>query len=205
MSFKVPVISKYEWQRAAKSILSSPPAITPLKGDRYIVGNNPSGIWSNQQNKIAEYNISDWEFTNPFPGMMIYISSKNKLYKYTDSWNDAIVAGKDVIINESIGRQLTIDDFNLTVRCDSSYDQIFILPDTSLACIGGWYRFIKAGAGSLTIQAGESDQIADSGIGDTIYCDIPEQVYSTLTLLCPSVGIWVLTGGHGTWTTTQSV
>jgi len=54
MTFKVPVISKYEWQRAAKSILSSPP-VTPLKGDRYIVGMNPTNDWIDQADKIAEY------------------------------------------------------------------------------------------------------------------------------------------------------
>lgn len=202
MTFKVPVISKYEWQRAAKSILSSPP-ISPLKGDRYIVGNSPTNEWINQADKIAEYD-NGWEFTNPFPGMITFISLKNKLYKYTDSWNDLIVAGGDVVVNETLGKQLTIEDLNLTITCDSTTIQTFILPDITNDCIGGWYRFVKTGSGTLIIQAGNNDRIADSGLGDTIYCDLAAQDYATLKILCVAIGQWVITGGHGTWTTTEA-
>jgi hypothetical protein len=203
MSFKVPVISKYEWQRAAKSILSSPPVI-PIKGDRYIIGSNPINSWVGYENYISEYNGTIWEFTTPFPGMIVYISGKNKMYKYTNRWNDLIVAGGETVVIESIGKQLTIDEFNLTINCDSATTQLFILPDITTQCIGGWIRFIKTGSGTLTIQAGVNDCIADSGLGDTIYCDVVSQNYSTLKLLCASIGMWVITGGHGTWTTTES-
>jgi len=202
MAFKVPVISKYEWQRAAKSILSSPPE-SPLKGDRYIVGQNPINEWANQTDKIAEYD-NGWEFTIPFPGMITFISLKNKLYKYTDSWNDLIVAGGDVVINENNGKQLTVEDFNLTITCDTTTIETFILPDITSSCIGGWYRFVKIGSGTIIIQAGNNDRIADSGFGDTIYCDLAAQYYATLKLLCVAIGQWVITGGHGTWTTTES-
>jgi len=204
MSLKIPVISKYEWQRAAKSILSIPP-LAPIKGDRYIIGLNPTGDWVNNANKIAEYNDSSWEFTFPFPGMIIFLSTKNKLYKYNNNiWNDLIVAGGDTVVIESTGRQLTVDDLNLTLDCNSSSTQIYTLPEATTQCIGGWFRFVKTNIGSIIIQSGINDRIADSGIGDTIYCDAAAQDFATLKILCIKVGLWVITGGHGTWTTTES-
>lgn len=203
MTFKVPVISKFEWQRAVKSILSSPPSITHLKGDRYIVGKNPSGEWIDQTDKIAEYiNNNEWEYTTPLPGMMIFINIINKLYKYTENWKDLVINN---IIEESTGRQLTIEDLNLTINYNDLNNQIFVLPNITDQIIGGWFRFVKTGIGSITIQAGEFDRIADSGIGDTVYCDIASQNFATLKILCISIGQWVITGGHGTWTTTESI
>jgi hypothetical protein len=199
MTFKVPIISKFEWQRAVKSILSSPPDIT-LKGDRYIVGKNPSNAWVDQTDKIAEYINNEWEYTFPFPGMMVFINLLNKLYKYTENWNDLVINN---VIEESTGRQLIIEDLNTTINYNSLDNQTFILPNITAQCIGGWFRFIKTGTGSITVQAGASDRIADSGIGDTVYCDIAAQDFATLKILCVSIGQWVITGGHGTWTTTE--
>ncbi len=66
-----------------------------------------------------------------------------------------------------------------------------------------WYRFVKLGAGMLTVEAADVDKIADSGAGDTIYNDEPLQTYATLTLLLVSATQWTITEGHGTWTTTD--
>ena len=74
MSYKVPVVHKFEWQRAVKTIMSSPPA-SPIKGDRYIVGSLGTDEWSGHDDQLAEYDGALWEFIVPFEGMIIYVSN----------------------------------------------------------------------------------------------------------------------------------
>jgi len=74
---QVPVLSQYEWQKAIKQILSSPPG-SPNKGDRYIVGPSPTGVWSDHAGKIATY-IDSWDFLSPFKGMIVYNINTDEL------------------------------------------------------------------------------------------------------------------------------
>jgi hypothetical protein len=54
----------------------------------------------------------------------------------------------------------------------------------------------------LTIKAADADVIADSGAGATIYDSNTNENFATLTLLLANGTNWVITGAHGTWTTT---
>lgn len=63
MSFRVPVLETFSWQKQVKDILAAPPA-NPSKGDRYIVADVPSGDWSTAgaAKKIAWYDGSEWKY-----------------------------------------------------------------------------------------------------------------------------------------------
>src|SRR5687767_10021930 len=49
------------------------PAVGPAAGDRYHVGNSPTGAWSGQAGKIAVWRDSDsaWEFWTPAKGWIM--------------------------------------------------------------------------------------------------------------------------------------
>jgi hypothetical protein len=64
---------------------NTPPA--GVKGDRYLLGASPTGVWNNKAFNIAEYNGSIWVFTAPIFGMIVNVKAENKVYRYTDSWN----------------------------------------------------------------------------------------------------------------------
>ena len=77
------------------------------------------------------------------------------------------------------------------------------LPSVDASNVGIWYTFVKHNTGTLTIKAAGITQIADSGQGDTIYDSQAAEVYATVTLQLVTSTNWVITGAHGTWTTTD--
>lgn len=202
-NYIVPVLSEYEWQKGVNSILSTPPG-NPVNGDRYIVGSSPTSVWIGHENAIATFDNNVWTFLVPFDGMMIYVKSLDRLIQYTnDRWEGLIATGRFPVTPVSEGLTLTVEQSGDTITCNSATEQTFYLPSVDASNIGIWYRFVKLGSGKLNIEAAETDRIADSGLGDTIYNDVPSQTYATLTLLLVSANQWSITEGHGTWTTTD--
>jgi len=198
--YKVPELSKYEFQKAVLSILSSPP-LSPSRGDRYIVGSGATGVWSDKVNQIAEFD-SSWEYTIPFRGMMVYVVSYDRYLQYTTFWDELISIGKEIIVPENSGKVLTTSDFGKSFTCENSSSQIFYLPSIDSSHVGYWFRFVKLGSGILTIQAADQDTIADSGPGKTIYNNNSSQDWATLKLILMSDTKWTIDSGHGTWVTT---
>ena len=201
-NYIVPVLSEYEWQKGVISILSTPPG-NPVNGDRYIVGSSPSSVWVGRDDSIATYENNVWTFLIPFVGMIIYVRDIDRLIQFTTQWEGLVATGKYPISSFSEGISLSTDQSGQTFTCDSSTEQTFYLPSVDESHIGSWFRFVKLGSGKFNIEAADSDRIADSGIGDTIYNDEPTQTYATLTLLLVSATQWTITEGHGTWTTTD--
>jgi hypothetical protein len=100
------------------------------------------------------------------------------------------------------GVTLTTGDFGKTITIDSASDQIAYLPSVDSGDEGAWFRFVKQGAGRVTISGADSDTIADSSAGGTIYDDVSDETWATLTLQLVSGTQWVITGAHGSWITT---
>lgn len=55
---------------------------SPADGDRYIVGNNPTGTWFGQGQKIALYAGTDWLFIQPAVGWLAYVVDEDIYVKY---------------------------------------------------------------------------------------------------------------------------
>lgn len=201
-NYIVPVLSEYEWQKGVIDMLATPPG-SPGNGDRYIVASSPTGVWIGHEGHIATYDNGTWIYLIPWNGLIVYVRSINRLLQYITKWEGLVAAGRDPISNFSTGQTLTTDQFGETITCTSTNPEVFYLPSVDASHIGGWFRFVKLGSGNLTIEAADSDKIADSGVGDTIYNDEPTQTYATLTLLLVSATQWAITEGHGTWTTTD--
>jgi len=201
-NYIVPVLSDYEWQKGVLALLNTPPG-SPSNGDRYIVGSSPTGVWVGHANQIVTYDNNVWTYLIPWNGLMVYVQNMNRLIQFTTVWEGLVASGKDPVTAVSVGLTLTKFQFGETVTCDAATAQTFFLPSVDASDVGAWYRFVKLGAGDMTIEAADSDKIADSGAGDTIYNDEPIQTYATLTLLLVSATQWTITEGHGTWTTTD--
>jgi len=201
-NYIVPVLSEYEWQKGVISILSTPPG-NPVNGDRYIVGSSPSSVWIGHEDAIATYDNNVWTYLMPFKGMIIYVRDFDRLIQFTNQWERIVATGKYPVTPVSSGSTLVIEQSGDTITCDSNEEETFYLPSVDASHIGSWFRFVKLGSGKLNVEAADSDRIADSGIGDTIYNDEPTQTYATLTLLLVSATQWTITEGHGTWTTTD--
>ena len=126
-------------------------------------------------------------------------------------WDD----GQDVVFGSTQAKQIstlaktadyavTTDDFGKSIRVTSTSTVTMTLPSVGADEDGALLRFVKCAAGQLTIDAADSDKIADSGAGDTIYNAVAAQTYATISLeYVHSLVTWVVTGAHGTWVTTD--
>ena len=99
------------------------------------------------------------------------------------------------------GIALTTADFGKTITVNSGSVQTIFLPSVSSADIGGQFSFVKLGAGNLVIDAADTDVIADSSAGGTIYNDTSSQVYATIGLRLVTDTKWVVLWGDGCWST----
>lgn len=70
-------------------ILNAPPTPTELEdGARYIVGENPSGLFSGQNGKIALYSADNgWFFLDSAPGDIVTVINKGEQYTYSGNAN----------------------------------------------------------------------------------------------------------------------
>lgn len=59
----------------------APPG-SPVDGDRYLVGNTPSGAWVGHEQDIAMYIGSSWQFRVPQEGWLVYLRSAGAIYIY---------------------------------------------------------------------------------------------------------------------------
>ena len=62
--------------------LTAPPG-SPSLGDRYIVASVATGDWATQEDDIAQWAGSAWEFTTPTLGTWVYVEDEKEYY----SWN----------------------------------------------------------------------------------------------------------------------
>jgi hypothetical protein len=108
-----------------------------------------------------------------------------------------------ILTAENAGKTLVTGDMNKVYTCDSASPQTFNLPSVGAGDVGMWITIIKLGAGSVIIDAADSDTIADSGVGLTIYNDMITETWATITLMLASETKWVITSSDGTWITTQ--
>lgn len=75
-----------DWQESVKDKdVTDPSLLTPSLGDRYIVGVGAIGAWAGQDNNIAEYNGTGWDFTTANEGMGCYVEDEDLIYIYNGS------------------------------------------------------------------------------------------------------------------------
>jgi Protein of unknown function (DUF2793) len=64
-------------QLAVKSRALTEPPATPVDGDRYLVAAAPTGLWSGQSGKLAQYLAGLWQFRSPREGWRMWVDDEN--------------------------------------------------------------------------------------------------------------------------------
>jgi hypothetical protein len=118
--YRIPVLEQYEFQPAILDKDLSTPPISPVKGDRYIVGGGAVGDWAGKDKNIAWYDGAIWKFDAPKVGTLTYVVDENKFYQYNGSaWvilfeelglGDMLKSTYDVNANNIVDKAESIDD-----------------------------------------------------------------------------------------------
>lgn len=77
----IPGAGSEAWQEPVEDILNTPPDVFS-NGDRFIVGTEPTGIFSGHANDIAIYQDSIWAFDSPITGWVAIVMNVNVPYSF---------------------------------------------------------------------------------------------------------------------------
>ena len=121
-------------------------------------------------------------------------------------WNEFDIQGtlkadRFVVEEADSGITLTTDDFGKTISVDSSSSQTVTLPSVDSTNLGAWVRVLKLNSGQVTVDAADSDTIADSTAGGTIYNNQSGQDYAVIEIQLANGTEWVVVHAEGTWST----
>jgi hypothetical protein len=104
-----------EWQDSVIEIQTTPPG-GPSTGDRYIVLPTGTGAWAGQDNNIAEWNGSSWDFTTSSEGFAAWNDTQDAGYVFNGtSW-----VTFSSTVNHSVLQNLGADDHTQYVRTDGT-------------------------------------------------------------------------------------
>jgi hypothetical protein len=73
-----------EWQESVLSRSDTPPG-SPVIGDRYLVIATATGAWAGQEDNIAEWNGTSWDFFTPSDGWVVVVDAEDQAYLYDGS------------------------------------------------------------------------------------------------------------------------
>ena len=95
---------------------SDPPA-TPQEGERYLVGDSPTGAWDGHAREVAAYVDDTWEFFVPVEGWLAYIQAEDALAYYTGIVWELLAAATALETVSRLGVNTAADNVNrLAVR-----------------------------------------------------------------------------------------
>jgi Protein of unknown function (DUF2793) len=86
--------------------LGAPP-VTPIVGDGYIISDNATGAWIGHNAQIAFWDLEQWQFITPQPGMQAWVIDEQKHYFW-----DAITWAKLGEQQSKLGINATADAAN---------------------------------------------------------------------------------------------
>ncbi len=79
--YRIPVEETFSWQRPVISAENDPPG-SPVKGDRYLVGNSPTGDFVGHEGDVAWFDGADWKFDSPTDGWCTYRSDQKRFFVF---------------------------------------------------------------------------------------------------------------------------
>lgn len=121
------------------NVLNTPPA-TPTVGDRYRVGTAPTGAWVGQNNKIAQWDGTTWQYTTPVTDNIVYQTTTATTFRYNGSaWVQW--AGTPIVQNgNTLGTTLRIgtnDNFAVAIKRNNTDVCTFGNGSTVFRNVGG--------------------------------------------------------------------
>lgn len=75
------VVQGLDWQESVLSIQKDPPT-DPTEGDRYLIDEDATSVWSPHVDSITEWDGSSWIFIPPDPGFITLVEDEGKWYMY---------------------------------------------------------------------------------------------------------------------------
>lgn len=151
------------------------PPISPNTGDVYLVGNVPTGAWVGHAKDIAEWNGSEWVFTDGVQGDFLYNSTTALTYIFrSGNWvqttgipalNNGNTISSGLRIGTNNARSLTFETNNVNRgRFDSvGRFHVYNLPTATSADTFIW----KANASGLATKVGQSTFL--SGVNTALF------------------------------------
>jgi len=138
------------WIPAVIDVVDDPVILTPITGDRYIVGSGV-GVWAGNDNNIAEYNASSgaWYYTSPVIGDFTYNKTLQKLLKFDGtSWVVALQGSSSTTPaichrhNGSITQTFTHSRSTILIGTDVKTDaSTYNVANNEVEVLAaGWYR-----------------------------------------------------------------
>ncbi len=191
---------------AAKAQWTDPPP-TNSGGGWYTPPGNITNIGGGEADPIASSNltahINDASAAHPASAISA-TGTYSTVQEAINSMDSYLTSLRYTTISTNGNYTITTNDVGKLIVLTGSTDKIFYLPSVSSADVGLHFVCVNTctSSGRLTIDAADSDTIADSGAGDTIYNDNSEP-YATISLVLATATQWVITGAHGTWVTTD--
>lgn len=103
------------------SAVSDSPTETPADGQRYIVSDNPMGVFEGHAQKVASFQDGAWRFFNPQMGWQAYDQMQDSLLVFTDQGWQAQINDQPPEFTPRLGVNGTADEVNrLLVRSEAS-------------------------------------------------------------------------------------
>lgn len=80
---RVPTLETFTYQQPVFDKDLNTPPVTPVEGDRYIVGPVPTGAWTGHAGKITYFYLAVWNFDVPAEGWLTHVNDEDKFYRHT--------------------------------------------------------------------------------------------------------------------------
>ncbi len=91
-------------QPAVEAAAQASPPASPALGLCYLVGASPTGAWSGEAGKLAQYSAGGWRFAAPVEGMTVFVKASAQLATYrAGAWEYGQLRGSSLILG---GQQL---------------------------------------------------------------------------------------------------
>ena len=84
-SYADAIAAGLSWKAPVLEIVADPTSLTPVTGDRYIVGTSATGTWASHDDAIAQYDGAAWVFTVPADGTSVFVTARSNGYVYPNA------------------------------------------------------------------------------------------------------------------------
>lgn len=98
------------------------PPVSPVQGDRYLIGGSPTGLFSGHAGQLAHFDEGFWRFHQPRVGWRVYVQADDSFHVFDGSvWRDIGFYVGDLGILDQLGIGTAADSTNrLAVKTNAA-------------------------------------------------------------------------------------
>jgi Protein of unknown function (DUF2793) len=137
--------------------LAQPP-VSPIEGDRYIVGTAATGAWATYDGQITSYNSGAWQFYPPVSGWRVWVADEEKQYVFKNTtWQDLSFSSSP----SGATTELHVIEEELSLL-GATVDSTIVIPDRAVV-FGVSTRTTQAVTGATSYDCGIVGEVAKFG------------------------------------------